>query len=151
MKKFLFRDSPVRRNGRKAIIWYAFGECFISLFSRHFHLSNPLLFICPQIFHIIYRMPQVMETTTSFSVLSFATEMINAECLHATNSFVIRNVLLFSYSMQCTTCERTLQYGWCVYFMCSQKKFHFRSRWERDTICCDCDTINVLPYLILCP
>jgi len=82
-QKFHFRNSGVLLNGKKTI-FYLFDA-----FSSHFQLLHHLLFIHPQIFHAIYCMPQVMETTMSFLMLGLPSERADAECFHEINSFVI--------------------------------------------------------------
>ena len=76
---------------------------FYFALSNYFQLFHPLLLNCPQIFHIIYCMLQVIETNISLLMLSLPTERVNAECLHATKSFVI---------VQCTCPDIIFQF--CV-------------------------------------
>ena len=126
---------------------------YLAYYSNYFQLFHPLLLNCPQIFHIIYCMLQVIETTISLLMLSLPTEeRVNDECLHATELFVIVQCtcpdIIFHFCVAHSLWQDTSIRLMCKVLFC-RKKFFFRENKQETQFVVIRVSINVLP--LLCP
>ena len=114
--------------------------------SNYFELFHPLLLNCPQIFHIIYCMLQVIETNISLLMLSLPTERVNA-----TKSFVIVQCTCPDIIFQFCVAHSLWQDTWirlmCKVLFC-RKKFFFRENKQETQfwVICECTCPDIISH-----